>query len=159
MSAAEKHYRVWFEGVRCSHLHPSYTDALGCYNTWLARLKEIDPPFRAFDPKHFVIRRNVIPSKEPIWCSQCKKMVPRVRWHGHYERNHGINSPKRKPHSSHRMTKWETEIRSPTGGEPRFYSVRRCRKCGLEELSHPAGHFNAGLREVCGSAIDIVHYG
>lgn len=46
------------------------------------------------------------------------------------------------PHASHRMTKWRCEIRSPTGGEGRFYSVRNCTKCGHEQMTHPAGRFS-----------------
>lgn len=46
------------------------------------------------------------------------------------------------PHKSHRMTKWRTEPRSPNGGEPRFYGVRNCTKCGHEQMTHPAGRFS-----------------
>lgn len=43
-------------------------------------------------------------------------------------------------HSSHNMTEWRTEIRTPCNTS-RFYGVRNCKECGGEQLSHPAGHF------------------
>ena len=46
----------------------------------------------------------------------------------------------REIHSSHQMSEWHTEIRSPAG-TPRFYGVRECTKCGGEESKHPVGHF------------------
>jgi hypothetical protein len=55
------------------------------------------------------------------------------------------------PHSSHSLTKWGSEVRSPAG-EPRFYGVRRCRHCGADELKHPAGHFLDGLLGPCPDA-------
>ena len=54
------------------------------------------------------------------------------------------------PHPSHVMGEWSTEIRCP-GSTPRFYGVRRCIKCGEEELSHPAGHFLSELLRECNS--------
>lgn len=48
-------------------------------------------------------------------------------------------------HSSHRLTKWKTEIRSPAG-TARFYSVRHCKDCDAEEMRHAAGHF--GLEQL-----------
>ena len=55
------------------------------------------------------------------------------------------------PHPSHEMTPWRTEPRAPTGGEPRFYGVRECRRCEAEELDHPAGHFDGdgALKRAC----------
>lgn len=52
------------------------------------------------------------------------------------------------PHSSHKMSKWTTEIRC-VSSEPRFYRVRSCKVCGLEELNHAAGHFLNGLTNEC----------
>jgi hypothetical protein len=49
------------------------------------------------------------------------------------------------------MTKWETDIRAPAG-TPRFYGVRRCRRCGEEEAKHPAGHFLGNLERKCRAA-------
>ena len=45
-----------------------------------------------------------------------------------------------RPHPTHQMTVWRTEIRCP-GDEPRFYGVRECTNCGEEEMQHAAGHF------------------
>jgi len=53
--------------------------------------------------------------------------------------------PEKKPHPSHRMTRWTTDVRAPAG-TPRFYSVRKCRKCEGEEMKHNAGHF---IEELC----------
>src|ERR1039458_4841516 len=52
------------------------------------------------------------------------------------------------PHPSHHMTKWRTEIRQP-GATARFYGVRECRVCKLEQLDHPAGHFMGQLGFPC----------
>lgn len=43
-------------------------------------------------------------------------------------------------HSSHDMTDWYSEIRSPAG-TPRFYSCRECKNCEGEQYHHPAGKF------------------
>lgn len=45
---------------------------------------------------------------------------------------------------SHRLTKWRTDIRCPCS-TARFYLVRECKKCGAEQMSHPAGRFSDGL--------------
>ena len=47
-------------------------------------------------------------------------------------------------HESHDMTEWRSEIRCPRD-TPRFYSVRNCKKCGGEQLQHPAGKFMDGI--------------
>jgi hypothetical protein len=52
------------------------------------------------------------------------------------------------PDPTHKMGEWRTEIRCPANTE-RFYGVRECLNCGLEELSHPAGHFLSGLLKPC----------
>jgi len=44
------------------------------------------------------------------------------------------------PHSSHKMSEWDTGIRCP-GSSPRFYNVRACEGCEGEEMRHPAGRF------------------
>lgn len=54
------------------------------------------------------------------------------------------------PHRSHRMVRWETDIRAPAG-TPRFYRVRSCTRCGEEEAIHAAGHFRGRLDEPCGA--------
>ena len=54
----------------------------------------------------------------------------------------------KKPHSSHKMSKWYCDVRAPAG-TPRFYSVRECKKCGEEEIKHPAGHFVNELIKPC----------
>lgn len=52
-------------------------------------------------------------------------------------------------HPTHRMTTWKTDIRCPAS-TPRFYRVRHCKKCEIEEMKHPAGHFNRDkLAEEC----------
>lgn len=54
----------------------------------------------------------------------------------------------KKPHPSHRMSKWEVDVRAPAG-TPRFYSVRQCVRCGEEEMKHAAGHFVDRLQQPC----------
>ena len=49
------------------------------------------------------------------------------------------------------MTKWRTEILAPAG-TPRFYGVRNCTRCKLEEWKHAAGHFLNGLEKSCKKA-------
>jgi hypothetical protein len=49
---------------------------------------------------------------------------------------------------SHEMSEWISEILAPCG-EPRFYAVRHCKKCGEEEWDHAAGHFFHGLLRPC----------
>jgi hypothetical protein len=52
-------------------------------------------------------------------------------------------------HKSHRMTKWQSEIRAPAS-TARFYSVRRCKKCGHEQMYHAAGRFiDSELKKEC----------
>lgn len=46
-----------------------------------------------------------------------------------------------KPHPTHRMGKWGVEIMSPRG-TPRFYTVRRCKKCGYGQMYSNSGVFN-----------------
>jgi hypothetical protein len=41
-------------------------------------------------------------------------------------------------HASHEMARFTSEVRAPAG-TPRFYSVRRCKRCGAEQMKHPAG--------------------
>ena len=47
---------------------------------------------------------------------------------------------KRSIHTSHRMGKPFTDVRSPAG-TPRFYGVRQCKDCKAEEIHHAAGQF------------------
>lgn len=54
----------------------------------------------------------------------------------------------RKPHPSHKMSEWRSEIRCP-GATERFYSVRDCSECGMEEMRHAAGHFMEKLQMQC----------
>lgn len=50
---------------------------------------------------------------------------------------------------SHKLTKWHTDIRAPAG-TPRFYGVRHCKYCELEEIEHAAGHIiDPGLFKKC----------
>lgn len=42
------------------------------------------------------------------------------------------------PDPSHKMSKWQTDVRAPAG-TPRFYSVSSCKLCGAEMIKHPAG--------------------
>ena len=51
-------------------------------------------------------------------------------------------------HPSHCMTVKRSEILAPNG-TPRFYSIRNCENCQLEEWEHPAGHFFNGLEFPC----------
>ena len=53
------------------------------------------------------------------------------------------------PHPSHSMPrKWGSTILAPCG-TPRFYAVRKCRNCGLEEYRSNAGHFLGDLLRPC----------
>lgn len=52
------------------------------------------------------------------------------------------------PHPSHKMTDWRTEILAPCG-TPRFYGIRHCINCELEEWKHAAGHFLHNLDYPC----------
>lgn len=54
----------------------------------------------------------------------------------------------RRPHPSHRMTKWGIEVLAPVG-TPRFYRTRKCARCDGEEMRHPAGHFLGNLERKC----------
>ncbi len=45
-----------------------------------------------------------------------------------------------KIHESHDMSQEYAEIRAPAG-TPRFYGVRKCRRCKAEVIEHPAGFF------------------
>lgn len=47
---------------------------------------------------------------------------------------------KRLIHVTHRMGKSYVDVRAPAG-TPRFYSVRQCKGCKSEEISHAAGQF------------------
>ena len=47
---------------------------------------------------------------------------------------------KRPIHTSHRMGKWFSDVRSPAG-TPRFYGIRQCKDCKAEEIRHAAGQF------------------
>lgn len=47
---------------------------------------------------------------------------------------------KEEPHPSHEMGEEYTDVRCP-GSTPRHYGVRECKKCGYEQIQHPAGHF------------------
>jgi hypothetical protein len=58
------------------------------------------------------------------------------------------------PHPSHKMTKEEGQVRSPTGNDPRLYGVRHCIHCKREELQHPAGHFLNGLDFPCSGKLE-----
>jgi hypothetical protein len=58
------------------------------------------------------------------------------------------------PHPSHKMTKEEGQVRSPTGNDPRLYGVRHCIHCKREELQHPAGHFLNGLDFPCTGKVE-----
>jgi hypothetical protein len=99
--------------------------------------------------------KTMTPYRTEVACTACKKEPGFIRT---YEGN-----PVRCPycchhrpgwmlitaaHPSHLMTEERSEVRCP-GSEPRFYGVRECRVCGLEELSHPAGHFLNGLEYPC----------
>lgn len=56
-------------------------------------------------------------------------------------------------HESHNMTDWRSEVRAPVG-TARFYNVRNCSKCGVEQSIHPAGRFkDYKLEEVCGRVL------
>ena len=97
--------------------------------------------------------------KIPIDCPACKTTGKLINGDGNdfecpYCRGTG-KKEKTVPHPSHKMTAWRTQVRSPTGGEPRFYGVRNCKKCGEEELEHPAGHFMNRLEEVCGAEQEV----
>jgi len=46
-----------------------------------------------------------------------------------------------KPHPSHRMGKWYTDVRCPASTS-RFYTIRECKKCGYEQFIHNAGRFS-----------------
>jgi hypothetical protein len=152
-----KTFEAVFNGVICSHTHTTKRQAEECAAKWMEYLLTepyglMGKPGSIWDNLHdgdhttpFVREKLPFP-KAPIWCMRCKKYVPRVHWSGHYKRNHGPE----KPHPSHRMGAWTTEIRCP-GSEPRFYGVRKCKRCGYEELSHPAGHFIEELRQPCGT--------
>ena len=65
-----------------------------------------------------------------------------------YVRKSRARGRKRFPHPSHRMSKWEIEVRCPCS-TPRFYRVRHCQRCGEEEAKHPAGHFYHTLLKKC----------
>jgi hypothetical protein len=43
-------------------------------------------------------------------------------------------------HPSHIMSVPYCDIRCPAS-TPRFYTIRKCIKCGYEEVSHTAGYF------------------
>lgn len=142
----------------CSHSHPTKKEAEECRDKWIACLKEkpygiagrLGSAFDYVTPNDgfFHVREKRPHGKQQLWCRSCAKYIPWVRWSGHNSRHHGINSPEKRPHQSHKMTKWRSEIRCPASTE-RFYNVRECKRCGLEEMYHPAGHFNDGLREPC----------
>ena len=58
-----------------------------------------------------------------------------------------------KPDVTHRMGPWLSEVRDPTGSEPRLYGVRRCRRCDAEEGRHPTGHYaDPELLTACAAA-------
>lgn len=47
-----------------------------------------------------------------------------------------------KPAAGHRMREEEhPRPMAPSGGEPRFYGVRKCLRCSAEQYEHPAGKF------------------
>ena len=52
------------------------------------------------------------------------------------------------PDSSHKMSKWRSEVRCPDGVVVRP-DIRECKICGNEEMKHPAGHFLDGLLGKC----------
>ncbi|MFH1547118.1 MAG: hypothetical protein ABIC57_01375 [bacterium] len=91
--------------------------------------------------------------KKNIYCDICKGGTKLLT----YPEGHHLICPyckdtgKREidiPDSTHKMSEWRTEIRSPCG-TGRFYNVRECKICGEEELQHPAGHFFNNLLSKC----------
>lgn len=108
-------------------------------------------------------KRSEVPATKVVKCSSCKGTgclwtgashtgSPMVDRFGERVKCPYCRGEKRRTitvvHSSHRMTEKRCEIIAPCG-TPRFYSVRNCTRCGLEEWEHAAGHFLHGLQYRC----------
>jgi len=53
------------------------------------------------------------------------------------------------PHVTHKMSEWRVTIRTPCSTS-RFYKVRNCQKCELEQGVSAAGEYNeVGLENDC----------
>lgn len=92
------------------------------------------------------------PYRVEVPCSCCKQTGKILTGEGNpvdcpYCEGSGKRTEKQ-PHPSHQMTEFRTEILAPAG-TPRFYGVRNCKICELEEWSHPAGHFLHKLDYKC----------